>query len=129
MALQALQALQSSGVAFRKILAHFPEDLSLAFAYGSGVFRQAGPSSNQKVRSPSHHHHHATPTNPLQEPQSCRFASCTDPPSGTTHQVCKVVEAAPRVQEAKDGDLGGLGELMLMGDAVVHRPVQCPDPG
>ncbi|XP_049622263.1 phosphatidate cytidylyltransferase, mitochondrial isoform X2 [Suncus etruscus] len=48
MALQALQALQSSGVAFRKILAHFPEDLSLAFAYGSGVFRQAGPSSNQK---------------------------------------------------------------------------------
>ncbi|XP_016065407.1 PREDICTED: phosphatidate cytidylyltransferase, mitochondrial isoform X3 [Miniopterus natalensis] len=44
----ALQALQSSGVAFRRILSHFPEDLSLAFAYGSGVYRQAGPSSNQK---------------------------------------------------------------------------------
>ncbi|CAK6435566.1 unnamed protein product [Pipistrellus nathusii] len=45
----ALQALQSSGVAFRKILSHFPEELSLAFAYGSGVFRQAGPSSNLKT--------------------------------------------------------------------------------
>ncbi|XP_017517215.1 phosphatidate cytidylyltransferase, mitochondrial isoform X2 [Manis javanica] len=44
----ALQALQSSGVAFRKILSHFPEELSLAFAYGSGVYRQAGPSANQK---------------------------------------------------------------------------------
>ncbi|KAB0352656.1 hypothetical protein FD754_017513 [Muntiacus muntjak] len=32
----ALQALQSSGVAFRKILSHFPGELSLAFAYGSG---------------------------------------------------------------------------------------------
>ncbi|XDA86702.1 hypothetical protein R6Z07M_016419 [Ovis aries] len=42
----ALQALQSSGVAFRKILSHFPEELSLAFAYGSGVYRQAGPSSD-----------------------------------------------------------------------------------
>ncbi|XP_060487769.2 phosphatidate cytidylyltransferase, mitochondrial isoform X3 [Panthera onca] len=45
----ALQALQSSGVAFRKILSHFPEELSLAFAYGSGVYRQVGPSSDQKV--------------------------------------------------------------------------------
>ncbi|XDB63041.1 hypothetical protein AB1E18_016381 [Capra hircus] len=45
----ALQALQSSGVAFRKILSHFPEELSLAFAYGSGVYRQAGPSSDQKL--------------------------------------------------------------------------------
>ncbi|KAB0378601.1 hypothetical protein FD755_010179 [Muntiacus reevesi] len=44
----AQQALQSSGVAFRKILSHFPEELSLAFAYGSGVYRQAGPSSDQK---------------------------------------------------------------------------------
>ncbi|XP_077607728.1 phosphatidate cytidylyltransferase, mitochondrial isoform X4 [Crocuta crocuta] len=44
----ALQALQSSGVAFRKILSHFPEELSLAFAYGSGVYRQVGPSSDQK---------------------------------------------------------------------------------
>ncbi|CAM9873089.1 unnamed protein product [Rangifer tarandus platyrhynchus] len=45
----ALQALQSSGVAFRKILSHFPEELSLAFAYGSGVYRQAGRSSDQKL--------------------------------------------------------------------------------
>ncbi|KAG3295126.1 hypothetical protein H1C71_042155 [Ictidomys tridecemlineatus] len=45
----ALQALHSSGVAFRKILSHFPEELSLAFAYGSGVYRQAGPNSDQKV--------------------------------------------------------------------------------
>lgn len=45
----ALQALQSSGVTFRKILSHFPEELSLAFVYGSGVYRQAGPSSDQKV--------------------------------------------------------------------------------
>ena len=45
----ALQALQSSGVAFRKILSHFPEELRLAFAYGSGVYRQAGTSSDQKV--------------------------------------------------------------------------------
>lgn len=44
----ALQALRSSGVAFRKILSHFPDELSLAFAYGSGVFRQAGPNSDQK---------------------------------------------------------------------------------
>ncbi|XP_062056061.1 phosphatidate cytidylyltransferase, mitochondrial isoform X2 [Lepus europaeus] len=44
----ALQALRSSGVAFRKVLSHFPDELSLAFAYGSGVFRQAGPNSDQK---------------------------------------------------------------------------------
>ncbi|KAM8925993.1 phosphatidate cytidylyltransferase, mitochondrial isoform 2-T2 [Lycaon pictus] len=44
----ALQALQSSGVAFRRILSHFPEELSLAFAYGSGVYRQVGPSADQK---------------------------------------------------------------------------------
>lgn len=54
----ALQALQSSGVAFRKILSHFPEELSLAFAYGSGVYRQAGPNSNQKV-SPAWGQSHA----------------------------------------------------------------------
>ncbi|EAW64112.1 TAMM41 isoform 12 [Pan troglodytes] len=44
----ALQTLQSSWVTFRKILSHFPEELSLAFVYGSGVYRQAGPSSDQK---------------------------------------------------------------------------------
>ncbi|XP_006872240.1 PREDICTED: mitochondrial translocator assembly and maintenance protein 41 homolog isoform X2 [Chrysochloris asiatica] len=43
-----LQSLPTSGVAFRKILSHFPAELSLAFAYGSGVYRQAGPSANQK---------------------------------------------------------------------------------
>nr|XP_044989157.1 phosphatidate cytidylyltransferase, mitochondrial isoform X5 [Jaculus jaculus] len=41
-------ALQSSGMAFRKILTHFPEEVSLAFAYGSEVFRQAGASASQK---------------------------------------------------------------------------------
>lgn len=45
----ALQALYSSGVGLRRILAHFPEDLSLAFAYGSAVYRQAGPSAYQEV--------------------------------------------------------------------------------
>ncbi|XP_016083740.2 phosphatidate cytidylyltransferase, mitochondrial isoform X1 [Ornithorhynchus anatinus] len=44
----SLKALQSSGVAFRRILAHFPEDPSLAFAYGSGVYRQAGPNAEQQ---------------------------------------------------------------------------------
>ncbi|XP_006895428.1 PREDICTED: mitochondrial translocator assembly and maintenance protein 41 homolog [Elephantulus edwardii] len=43
-----MQSLQSSGVAFRRILSHFPEELSLAFAYGSGVFRQAGPNAHQQ---------------------------------------------------------------------------------
>ncbi|XP_032996674.1 phosphatidate cytidylyltransferase, mitochondrial isoform X2 [Lacerta agilis] len=38
-------ALQSSAVKFRRILAHFPQELSLAFAYGSGVFQQAGAST------------------------------------------------------------------------------------
>lgn len=41
----ALPVLSSSGVTFRRVLAHFPQELSLAFAYGSGVFRQAGPSA------------------------------------------------------------------------------------
>uniref|UniRef100_A0A8B9DZU0 Phosphatidate cytidylyltransferase, mitochondrial n=1 Tax=Anser cygnoides TaxID=8845 RepID=A0A8B9DZU0_ANSCY len=41
----ALPVLSSSGVKFRRVLAHFPQELSLAFAYGSGVFRQAGPSA------------------------------------------------------------------------------------
>ncbi|NXW06910.1 TAM41 protein, partial [Fregetta grallaria] len=40
----ALPVLSSSGVKFRRVLAHFPQELSLAFAYGSGVFRQAGAS-------------------------------------------------------------------------------------
>ena len=43
--LLALPVLSSSGVKFRRVLAHFPQELSLAFAYGSGVFRQAGASA------------------------------------------------------------------------------------
>ncbi|XP_078008333.1 phosphatidate cytidylyltransferase, mitochondrial isoform X1 [Phascolarctos cinereus] len=37
-----------SEVTFRRILANFPENLSLAFAYGSGVYRQAGPNGSRK---------------------------------------------------------------------------------
>ena len=69
----ALQALHSSGVGLRRILAHFPEDLSLAFAYGSAVYRQAGPSAHQEVsrRPPS------SPTSPM--PGTCSpspFLAC-----------------------------------------------------
>uniref|UniRef100_A0A8C5R634 Phosphatidate cytidylyltransferase, mitochondrial n=1 Tax=Leptobrachium leishanense TaxID=445787 RepID=A0A8C5R634_9ANUR len=38
----AIQAIQSTGYQFRRILTYFPQDISLAFAYGSGVFRQSG---------------------------------------------------------------------------------------
>ncbi|XP_059571919.1 phosphatidate cytidylyltransferase, mitochondrial isoform X3 [Alligator mississippiensis] len=38
-------ALPGSAVQLRRILAHFPQELSLAFAYGSGVFRQAGAAA------------------------------------------------------------------------------------
>ncbi|XP_074139994.1 phosphatidate cytidylyltransferase, mitochondrial [Sminthopsis crassicaudata] len=37
-----------SAVTFRRILANFPENLSLAFAYGSGVYRQAGPNGGRE---------------------------------------------------------------------------------
>ncbi|XP_067399852.1 phosphatidate cytidylyltransferase, mitochondrial isoform X1 [Emydura macquarii macquarii] len=47
----ALPALAGSGVQFRRILAHFPQELSLAFAYGSGVFRQAGPNPSQSAHN------------------------------------------------------------------------------
>ncbi|XP_053891813.1 phosphatidate cytidylyltransferase, mitochondrial isoform X3 [Malaclemys terrapin pileata] len=47
----ALPALPGSGVQFRRILAHFPQELSLAFAYGSGVFRQAGAAPSQSVHN------------------------------------------------------------------------------
>ncbi|KAM8930758.1 phosphatidate cytidylyltransferase, mitochondrial [Pelodytes ibericus] len=40
----AIQAIQSTGYQFRRILTYFPQDISLAFAYGSGVFRQSGTS-------------------------------------------------------------------------------------
>uniref|UniRef100_A0A672Q5Z6 Phosphatidate cytidylyltransferase, mitochondrial n=1 Tax=Sinocyclocheilus grahami TaxID=75366 RepID=A0A672Q5Z6_SINGR len=35
-------ALQSSSVFYRRVLSRFPRDISLAFAYGSAVFRQTG---------------------------------------------------------------------------------------
>ncbi|XP_072454566.1 phosphatidate cytidylyltransferase, mitochondrial isoform X1 [Notamacropus eugenii] len=41
-------SLPNLGVTFRRILASFPENLSLAFAYGSGVYRQAGPNGGRK---------------------------------------------------------------------------------
>ncbi|XP_036595336.1 phosphatidate cytidylyltransferase, mitochondrial isoform X1 [Trichosurus vulpecula] len=41
-------SLPISEVTFRRILANFPENLSLAFAYGSAVYRQAGPNSGRK---------------------------------------------------------------------------------
>ncbi|MCJ8744469.1 hypothetical protein PDJAM_G00119090 [Pangasius djambal] len=43
----ALAALQSTSVFYRRILSQFPQDISLAFAYGSGVFKQAGSSQGQ----------------------------------------------------------------------------------
>ncbi|XP_016431168.1 phosphatidate cytidylyltransferase, mitochondrial [Sinocyclocheilus rhinocerous] len=35
-------ALQNSSVFYRRVLSRFPQDISLAFAYGSAVFRQTG---------------------------------------------------------------------------------------
>ncbi|XP_067243684.1 phosphatidate cytidylyltransferase, mitochondrial isoform X2 [Chanodichthys erythropterus] len=46
-----LPALQNSSVFFRKILSQFPQDISLAFAYGSAVFRQTGSSQGQMTRN------------------------------------------------------------------------------
>uniref|UniRef100_A0A673A5N0 Phosphatidate cytidylyltransferase, mitochondrial n=1 Tax=Sphaeramia orbicularis TaxID=375764 RepID=A0A673A5N0_9TELE len=42
-----LPALHSTGVLYRRILAQFPQDISLAFAYGSGVFKQQGTTQGQ----------------------------------------------------------------------------------
>lgn len=42
-----LPALQNTGVLYRRILSQFPQDISLAFAYGSGVFKQHGTSQGQ----------------------------------------------------------------------------------
>lgn len=74
----ALQALQSSGVGLRRILAHFPEDLSLAFAYGSAVYRQAGPNAHQEVspRPP------AFPPQAWYLPGRPRWSSCLFHPRG-----------------------------------------------
>ncbi|KAG9483650.1 hypothetical protein GDO78_009526 [Eleutherodactylus coqui] len=42
----ALPVLQATGYQFRRILNYFPQDISLAFAYGSAVFRQAGAAQS-----------------------------------------------------------------------------------
>ncbi|XP_077181795.1 phosphatidate cytidylyltransferase, mitochondrial isoform X4 [Paroedura picta] len=40
-------SLPSSAVKFHRILSQFPSELSFAFAYGSGVFQQAGASAGE----------------------------------------------------------------------------------
>lgn len=42
-----LPAVQNAGVFYRRILSQFPQDISLAFAYGSGVFKQSGTAQSQ----------------------------------------------------------------------------------
>lgn len=55
----ALTSLQSTSVFYRRILSQFPSDISLAFAYGSGVFKQAGTSKGQmRVRSSNSERNH-----------------------------------------------------------------------
>ncbi|XP_023998258.1 phosphatidate cytidylyltransferase, mitochondrial isoform X1 [Salvelinus sp. IW2-2015] len=46
-----LPALQNTSVLYRRILSQFPQDFSLAFAYGSGVFKQNGTSQGQMGRN------------------------------------------------------------------------------
>ncbi|KAL1007803.1 hypothetical protein UPYG_G00091800 [Umbra pygmaea] len=46
-----LPALQNTSVFYRRILSQFPQDISLAFAYGSGVFRQNGTSQGQMAKN------------------------------------------------------------------------------
>ncbi|KAM4740219.1 phosphatidate cytidylyltransferase, mitochondrial isoform 2-T2 [Anableps anableps] len=46
-----LPAFQNSGVIYRRILSQFPQDFSLAFAYGSGVFKQHGTSQGQMEKN------------------------------------------------------------------------------
>lgn len=43
----SVPAIQTSSVLYRRILSHFPQDISLAFTYGSGVFRQTGTTQGQ----------------------------------------------------------------------------------
>ncbi|KAK5872679.1 hypothetical protein PBY51_013356 [Eleginops maclovinus] len=42
-----IPALNHTGVLYRRILSQFPQDISLAFAYGSGVFKQQGTDQGQ----------------------------------------------------------------------------------
>lgn len=42
-----LPTLHNTGVLYRRILSQFPQDFSLAFAYGSGVFKQHGTNQGQ----------------------------------------------------------------------------------
>ncbi|KAM5147807.1 phosphatidate cytidylyltransferase, mitochondrial isoform 2-T2 [Mantella aurantiaca] len=44
--MMAVPAIQGTGYHLRKMLTYFPQDISLAFAYGSAVYRQAGASQN-----------------------------------------------------------------------------------
>uniref|UniRef100_A0A5F8H5K6 Phosphatidate cytidylyltransferase, mitochondrial n=1 Tax=Monodelphis domestica TaxID=13616 RepID=A0A5F8H5K6_MONDO len=44
----SLHTIPGSMATFRRILANFPDNLSLAFAYGSAVYRQAGPNGGRK---------------------------------------------------------------------------------
>ncbi|XP_037831485.1 phosphatidate cytidylyltransferase, mitochondrial isoform X2 [Kryptolebias marmoratus] len=46
-----LPALHNTGVFYRRILSQFPQDISLAFAYGSGVFKQHGTSQGQMEKN------------------------------------------------------------------------------
>uniref|UniRef100_A0A3Q2YE41 Phosphatidate cytidylyltransferase, mitochondrial n=1 Tax=Hippocampus comes TaxID=109280 RepID=A0A3Q2YE41_HIPCM len=46
-----LPALHNTGVLYRRILSQFPQDISLAFAYGSGVFKQQGTSQGQMEKN------------------------------------------------------------------------------
>ncbi|KAM8867786.1 phosphatidate cytidylyltransferase, mitochondrial [Synchiropus picturatus] len=43
--------LHSTGAAYRRILSRFPQDISLAFAYGSGVFQQHGTDHGQMEKN------------------------------------------------------------------------------
>uniref|UniRef100_A0A3P8X465 Phosphatidate cytidylyltransferase, mitochondrial n=1 Tax=Cynoglossus semilaevis TaxID=244447 RepID=A0A3P8X465_CYNSE len=44
-------ALHNTGVLYRRILSHFPQDITLAFAYGSGVFKHHGSSQGQMEKN------------------------------------------------------------------------------
>uniref|UniRef100_H2S0L2 Phosphatidate cytidylyltransferase, mitochondrial n=1 Tax=Takifugu rubripes TaxID=31033 RepID=H2S0L2_TAKRU len=46
-----LPTLQNMGVIYRRILSEFPQDISLAFAYGSGVFKQHGTNQGQMEKN------------------------------------------------------------------------------